>query len=221
MFRNHENWCSFPFSRMMLQHTGPSLADISCSALVPCLSPPGTLTLDDFTNFTPIVKEELRLAIQNKRLSSGLSADVSSDGASSSSDRPSEHLAAGLGGKREVRFFSHDLCLCVSSVCFLGIEILTVSSVVFRFLLRNWRGGRGGGRGTRSLLPSAATRRRRRQSLCRRWFSTSFILFHVIYWLTKLLYVTLNLRRVDVLDSFHWYGFVSRFQILMFSCWLM
>uniref|UniRef100_A0A8D3DLQ0 Activating transcription factor 3 n=1 Tax=Scophthalmus maximus TaxID=52904 RepID=A0A8D3DLQ0_SCOMX len=39
-----------------------------CSALVPCLSPPGTLTLDDFTNFTPIVKEELRLAIQTKRL---------------------------------------------------------------------------------------------------------------------------------------------------------
>uniref|UniRef100_A0A3Q1FQB3 Activating transcription factor 3 n=1 Tax=Acanthochromis polyacanthus TaxID=80966 RepID=A0A3Q1FQB3_9TELE len=66
---------------MMLQHSGPSLADISCSALVPCLSPPGTLTLDDFTNFTPIVKEELRLAIQTKRLSNGLSADMSSDGA--------------------------------------------------------------------------------------------------------------------------------------------
>uniref|UniRef100_A0AAQ5ZK45 BZIP domain-containing protein n=2 Tax=Amphiprion TaxID=80969 RepID=A0AAQ5ZK45_AMPOC len=78
---------------MMLQHSGPSLADISCSALVPCLSPPGTLTLDDFTNFTPIVKEELRLAIQTKRLSNGLSADMSSDGASSSSDRvtPEEH----------------------------------------------------------------------------------------------------------------------------------
>lgn len=87
----------------MLQHSGPSLADISCSALVPCLSPPGTLTLDDFTNFTPIVKEELRLAIQNKRLSNGLGADVSSDGASSSSDRPSEHLACGSGAKREVR----------------------------------------------------------------------------------------------------------------------
>lgn len=89
-------------SRMMLQHQGPSLADISCSALVPCLSPPGTLTLEDFTNFTPIVKEELRLAIQSKRLSSGLSADVSSDGASSSSDRTSEHGASGGGFKREV-----------------------------------------------------------------------------------------------------------------------
>uniref|UniRef100_A0A3P8NVT5 BZIP domain-containing protein n=1 Tax=Astatotilapia calliptera TaxID=8154 RepID=A0A3P8NVT5_ASTCA len=67
---------------MMLQHSGPSLADISCSALVPCFSPQGTLTLDDFTNFTPIVKEELRLAIQSKRLSNGLSTDMSSDGLS-------------------------------------------------------------------------------------------------------------------------------------------
>ncbi|CAJ1077664.1 cyclic AMP-dependent transcription factor ATF-3 [Xyrichtys novacula] len=87
---------------MMLQHSGPSLADISCSALVPCLSPPGTLTLDDFTNFTPIVKEELRLAIQTKRLSNGLSADISSDGASSSSDRAPENTACGTGMKREV-----------------------------------------------------------------------------------------------------------------------
>lgn len=88
---------------MMLQHSGPSLADISCSALVPCLSPPATLTLNDFTNFTPIVKEELRLAIQNKRLSSGLSIDLSSDGASSSSDRMFEPLSAESGGRREVR----------------------------------------------------------------------------------------------------------------------
>lgn len=88
---------------MMLQHTGPSLADISCSALVPCLSPPGTLTLDDFTNFTPIVKEELRLAIQTKRLSNGLSADVSSDGASSSSDRAFDRPSCVGGAKREVR----------------------------------------------------------------------------------------------------------------------
>lgn len=91
------------FSRMMLQHSGPSLADISCSALVPCLSPPATLSLNDFTNFTPIVKEELRLAIQNKRLSSGLSIDLSSDGASSSSDRPFEPLTAESGCRREVR----------------------------------------------------------------------------------------------------------------------
>uniref|UniRef100_A0A672F8K2 BZIP domain-containing protein n=1 Tax=Salarias fasciatus TaxID=181472 RepID=A0A672F8K2_SALFA len=84
---------------MMLQHSGPSLADISCSALVPCLSPPGTLTLDDFTNFTPVVKEELRLAIQTKRLCNGQSADLSSDGASSSCERP----ASGSGVKREVR----------------------------------------------------------------------------------------------------------------------
>lgn len=93
---------------MMLQHPGPSLADISCSALVPCLSPPGTLTLDDFTNFTPIVKEELRLAIQTKRLSNGLSVDMSSDGASSSSDRASEQRACGAGVKRELTQDEHD-----------------------------------------------------------------------------------------------------------------
>lgn len=87
---------------MMLQHTGPSLADISCSALVPCLSPPGTLTLDDFTGFGPLVKEELRLTIQSKRLSHGLSADVSSD-ASSSSEQLTEHLRTSKGsGKREL-----------------------------------------------------------------------------------------------------------------------
>ncbi|XP_054617926.1 cyclic AMP-dependent transcription factor ATF-3 [Dunckerocampus dactyliophorus] len=81
---------------MMLQHSGPSLADISCSALVPCLSPPGSLTLDDFTNFpSTVAKDELRLAIQTKRLCDGLSADVSSDGASSCSDR-------GAGSKREL-----------------------------------------------------------------------------------------------------------------------
>ncbi|XP_059213200.1 cyclic AMP-dependent transcription factor ATF-3 [Centropristis striata] len=95
-------------NRMMLQHSGPSLADISCSALVPCLSPPGTLTLDDFTNFTPIVKDELRLAIQTKRLSNGLSVDMSSDGASSSSDRASEHHASGSGLKRELTPQEHD-----------------------------------------------------------------------------------------------------------------
>ncbi|XP_060947412.1 cyclic AMP-dependent transcription factor ATF-3 [Limanda limanda] len=87
---------------MMLQHSGPSLADISCSALVPCLSPPGSLTLDDFTHFTPMVKEELRLAIQSKRLSNGLSVDMSSDGASSCSDRAfDEPGTRGSGGKRE------------------------------------------------------------------------------------------------------------------------
>ncbi|XP_010880899.1 cyclic AMP-dependent transcription factor ATF-3 [Esox lucius] len=75
---------------MMLQHSGFSLSEISASAFVPCLSPPGTLTLEDFTNFTPLVKEELRYAIQNKRLSNGLSTDIMSDCASSSSDRTSE-----------------------------------------------------------------------------------------------------------------------------------
>ncbi|TRY98133.1 hypothetical protein DNTS_028488 [Danionella cerebrum] len=56
---------------MMLQHPALGPSEISASALVPCLSPPGSLTLDDFTSFTPLVKEELRFTIQNKRLSSG------------------------------------------------------------------------------------------------------------------------------------------------------
>ncbi|XP_068454908.1 cyclic AMP-dependent transcription factor ATF-3 [Clinocottus analis] len=93
---------------MMLQHPGPSLADVSCSALVPCLSPPGgVLTLDDFTSFTPLVKEELRLAIQSKRLSNGLSADVSSDGGGGGSS-DSERRSEGSGVRREVTPQEHD-----------------------------------------------------------------------------------------------------------------
>ena len=103
---------------MMLQHPGPTLADISCSALVPCLSPPGTLTLDDFADFSPIVKEELRHAIQSKRLYSGISVDMSSDGASSSSDRTADY--SGSGSKREVPF----LYFCLSSFhfCFVSLR---------------------------------------------------------------------------------------------------
>ncbi|XP_068199239.1 cyclic AMP-dependent transcription factor ATF-3 [Antennarius striatus] len=90
---------------MMLQHSGPSLADVSLSALVPCLSPPRTLTLEDFTSFTPAVKDELRLAIQSKRLSNGLSADLSSDG--SSSDRGPERPGAD-GARREILPQEHE-----------------------------------------------------------------------------------------------------------------
>ncbi|CAL8316591.1 unnamed protein product [Merluccius merluccius] len=103
---------------MMLQHPGPTLADISCSALVPCLSmsPPGggLLTLDDFADFGPmVVKEELRLAIRTKRLYGGLSsssaaADVSASdgGVSSSSDRTADY--SGSGSKREHAPEDHD-----------------------------------------------------------------------------------------------------------------
>ncbi|KAL7872185.1 hypothetical protein SRHO_G00071680 [Serrasalmus rhombeus] len=82
---------------MMLQHPGLGLglglgpSEISASALVPCLSPPGSLTLDDFATFSPLVKEELRYAIHTKRLSSGMSAAPSSS--SSSSAAPSEPTA--------------------------------------------------------------------------------------------------------------------------------
>lgn len=74
---------------MMLQHPGLGLSEISASALVPCLSPPGSLTLDDFTNFTPLVKEELRYAIQNKRLSNGMSS-LTTDRACMNTERPTE-----------------------------------------------------------------------------------------------------------------------------------
>ncbi|XP_054878967.1 cyclic AMP-dependent transcription factor ATF-3 [Poeciliopsis prolifica] len=93
---------------MMLQHSGLSLADISCSALVPCLSPPGSLTLDDFTGFSPIVKDELRTAIQAKRRSNGLSADIGSDGSSSGSDRASEPPSGRAGLKRELTTEEHE-----------------------------------------------------------------------------------------------------------------
>ncbi|NWI60268.1 ATF3 factor, partial [Calyptomena viridis] len=53
---------------MMVQHSGQvSALEVSASAIVPTLSPAGSLGFDDFTNLTPLVKEELRFAIQNKR----------------------------------------------------------------------------------------------------------------------------------------------------------
>ncbi|KAK3522542.1 hypothetical protein QTP86_023299 [Hemibagrus guttatus] len=92
---------------MMLQHPGLSLglslglglgpSEISASALVPCLSPPGSLTLDDFTHFSPLVKEELRYTIQNKRLSSGMSSANTS-----CSDCGSEKPPGMQGVKREL-----------------------------------------------------------------------------------------------------------------------
>ncbi|KAF4798646.1 Cyclic AMP-dependent transcription factor ATF-3 [Turdus rufiventris] len=69
-------WIAFPArltslrkpSKMMVQHSGQvSALEVSASAIVPTLSPAGSLGFDDFTNLTPLVKEELRFAIQNKR----------------------------------------------------------------------------------------------------------------------------------------------------------
>ncbi|KAG8123247.1 hypothetical protein E2320_018656, partial [Naja naja] len=60
----------FPCSKMMLQHLGQvSASEVSASAIIPCLSPPVSLGFEDFTNLTPLVKEELKFAIQNKCLS--------------------------------------------------------------------------------------------------------------------------------------------------------
>ncbi|KAF5900152.1 cyclic AMP-dependent transcription factor ATF-3, partial [Clarias magur] len=80
---------------MMLQHPGLSLgpSEISATTLMPCLSPPGSLTLDDFTHFSPLVKEELRYAIQNRRLSGGMSTTGTSCSGSGSEKHP-EPLSA-------------------------------------------------------------------------------------------------------------------------------
>ncbi|XP_077341870.1 cyclic AMP-dependent transcription factor ATF-3 [Lithobates pipiens] len=66
----------FPYSaaltggrKMMLQHPGQgSAVEVSATAIVPCLSPTMTFAFEDFTNLTPLVKEELRFTIQNKRI---------------------------------------------------------------------------------------------------------------------------------------------------------
>ncbi|KAG7260608.1 hypothetical protein CRUP_013220, partial [Coryphaenoides rupestris] len=88
-----------------------------CSALVPCLSPPGTLTLDDFADFSPVVREELRLAVHAKRLCGGGARTAP---APARTGRPT----TAARGPRE--------------------------STPTKTL----RGGRGGGRGTRSRRPS-------------------------------------------------------------------
>ncbi|OBS69098.1 hypothetical protein A6R68_02380 [Neotoma lepida] len=52
--------------------------EVSASAIVPCLSPPGSLVFEDFANLTPFVKEELRFAIQNKHLCHRMSSALES-----------------------------------------------------------------------------------------------------------------------------------------------
>eukprot|EP00069_Balaena_mysticetus_P012116 bmy_07397T0 len=65
---------------MMLQHPGQvSASEVSASAIVPCLSPPGSLVFEDFANLTPFVKEELRFAIQSKHLCHRMSSALESD----------------------------------------------------------------------------------------------------------------------------------------------
>ncbi|KAM7173242.1 cyclic AMP-dependent transcription factor ATF-3 isoform 1-T2 [Macrochelys suwanniensis] len=62
---------------MMLQTPGQvSASEVSASAIVPCLSPTASLGFEDFTNLTPLVKEELRFAIQNKCLSHRMSSTL-------------------------------------------------------------------------------------------------------------------------------------------------
>ncbi|KAB0405085.1 hypothetical protein E2I00_012605, partial [Balaenoptera physalus] len=74
-----EQLTAFLSSKMMLQHPGQvSASEVSASAIVPCLSPPGSLVFEDFANLTPFVKEELRFAIQSKHLCHRMSSALES-----------------------------------------------------------------------------------------------------------------------------------------------
>lgn len=90
---------------MMLQHPGQvSASEVSASAIVPCLSPPGSLVFEDFANLTPFVKEELRFAIQNKHLCHRMSSALESV---TVSGRPLEMAVTKteVGSPRSLRFF--------------------------------------------------------------------------------------------------------------------
>lgn len=86
----------------MLQHPGQvSASEVSATAIVPCLSPPGSLVFEDFANLTPFVKEELRFAIQNKHLCHRMSSALESV---TVNNRPLEMSVT----KSEVRSATHD-----------------------------------------------------------------------------------------------------------------
>lgn len=92
---------------MMLQHPGQvSASEVSASAIVPCLSPPGSLVFEDFANLTPFVKEELRFAIQNKHLCHRMSSALESV---TVSGRPLEMAVTKteVGSQRSLWFFPH------------------------------------------------------------------------------------------------------------------
>lgn len=103
---------------MMLQHPGQvSASEVSASAIVPCLSPPGSLVFEDFANLTPFVKEELRFAIQNKHLCHRMSSALESVTVSS---KPLEMAItkAQVGSATGVPAFSrHLLCTCTPTTC--------------------------------------------------------------------------------------------------------
>lgn len=98
----------------MLQHPGQvSASEVSASAIVPCLSPPGSLVFEDFANLTPFVKEELRFAIQNKHLCHRMSSALESVTVSS---RPLEMSVT----KAQVGARSFSMCLsyaCTPTTC--------------------------------------------------------------------------------------------------------
>lgn len=133
----------------MLQHPGLGPSEISASALVPCLSPPGSLTLDDFTHFSPLVKEELRFAIQSKRLSGGMST-AGTTYSGYSSEKPAEML----GMKREVcdecltsfHFPEQNFTPKERTGFFVMIQFMMFP---YSLLSRRWIVGKDDGKGTR------------------------------------------------------------------------
>ncbi|XP_078261921.1 cyclic AMP-dependent transcription factor ATF-3 isoform X2 [Rhinoraja longicauda] len=77
----------------MLQLIGQgSASDVSTAAVVPCTSPSMSLVFDEFTYITPLVKEELRFAIQSKRISNGEPNVEFGTGTESSSDAVERRL---------------------------------------------------------------------------------------------------------------------------------
>ncbi|KAK6489669.1 cyclic AMP-dependent mRNAion factor ATF-3-like [Huso huso] len=74
---------------MMLQHPGLGPSEISASAVVPCLSPPVSFGFEEFANFSPLVKEELRFTILNKCLANGINSTV--ECMTMNTERPTEH----------------------------------------------------------------------------------------------------------------------------------
>lgn len=137
---------------MMLQHPGQvSASEVSASAIVPCLSPPGSLVFEDFANLTPLAKEELGIRHPEPRhLCHRMSSALDSV---TVSGRPLEMSVTKAGARSSQRrpFF---LCLLVAQLAcarhavgrghgwILGLEFRGESGIeIVLEATRVWRGG--------------------------------------------------------------------------------
>lgn len=126
------------FSKMMLQHPGQvSASEVSASAIVPCLSPPGSLVFEDFANLTPFVKEELRFAIQSKHLCHRMSSALESVTVSS---RPLEMAVT----KAQVGAHCFSMCLSYTctpitcQMCYAGATVWKTQTIALKELTFWW-----------------------------------------------------------------------------------